>query len=88
MIIASLVLCIVGLSAFLGGVWKAREARRDEGRMASYVASLKAVASDHRARIAELELSLAHQDELMAAQDRLLEGQARHLRTLDPRYAG
>ena len=56
--------------------------------MASYIASLKAVAAGQRARIAELECALGERDDLLAAQDRLLDGQAAHLRSLDPRYVG
>ncbi len=81
-------LCLTGLAAFLAAAWKARDVRRDEGRMTGYIASLRAVAADHRARIAELEGELARRDQLLCAQDRLLEGQAAHLRTLDPRYVG
>ncbi len=88
MLIIAATLCLAGLTTLGAAVWKAREVRRDEGRMAGYIASLKAIAADHRARIAELELVLSVRDQTLAAQDRLLEGQAAHLRTVDPRYVG
>ena len=88
MIIVTALFCLAGLTALGFTSWKARDVRRDEGRMAGYIASLKAVAADHRARIAELELALSAKDQTIAAQDRLLEGQAAHLRLVDPRYVG
>ena len=88
MIIFAALLCFAATAALGRAIWTARQTRMDETRMAGYVASLKAVAADHRARIAELELSLAERDRMLAAQERLLEGQAAHLRSLDPRYVG
>ena len=88
MIIIATLLCLTGLAALAATSWKARDVRRDEGRMAGYIASLKAVAADHRGRIAELELALSARDQTIAAQERLLEGQASHLRLCDPRYVG
>ena len=88
MFIAGALLSIIGLVAFCGAALKARETRRDESRMASYIASLKAVAADQRAHIAGLEAALLESGHQMAAQERLLIGQAAHMRTLDPRYVG
>jgi hypothetical protein len=88
MLIFAALLCLAGIAAFCGAAWTARQSRADEGRMAGYIASLKAVSAEHRARIAELEHTLANRDQTLAAQDRLLDGQAVHLRSLDPRYVG
>lgn len=88
MLVTAMLFCLAGLTAFAATSWKTRALRRDERRMASYIASLKAVAADHRFRIAELELALSARDQIVAAQDRLLEGQAAHLRSVDPRYVG
>ncbi len=88
MIIVTALFCLGGLTALGATSLKARDVRRDEGRMAGYIASLKAVAADHRARIAELEQALSAKDQTIAAQDRLLEGQAAHLRMVDARYVG
>ncbi len=88
MIIFAALLCLTGIAAFAATSWSARRVREDEVRMAGYTASLKAVAADHRSRIADLELSLASREQVISAQERLIEGQARHLRTLDPRYVG
>ena len=88
MIIFAALLCLAATATLGRAVWTARQTRLDETRMAGYVASLKAVAADHRARIAELELSVADRDKMLAAQERLLEGQATHLRSLDPHYVG
>ncbi len=88
MLIAAVLLCLLSVTTLLGAAHKARETRRDEARLSGYIASLKAVAADHRARIAELELAVSHREQTIAAQDRLLEGQAAHLRLLDPRYVG
>ena len=88
MIIFAALLCLAATAALGRAAWTARQTRLDEFRMAGYVASLKAVAADHRARIAELEISVADRDKMLAAQERLLEGQAAHLRSLDPHYVG
>ncbi|WP_174299534.1 hypothetical protein [Caulobacter sp. S45] len=88
MLLIAVLFCLVGVCAFCAASGKARSVRRDETRLSGYIASLKAVASDHRAYIAELERSLAGRDHLLAAQERLIEGQAAHLRTLDPHYVG
>ncbi len=88
MIIIATLLCLAGLVSFGAMSWKAQDVRRDEVRMAGYIASLKAVAVDHRTRIVELEQAVSDRDQTIAAQDRLLEGQAAHLRLLDPRYVG
>ena len=87
--IATAAVMLVMAVLTLAAAWtQARQARRDEGRMAGYVASLKAVAERHRLRALELEQAVSQRDQLLAAQDRLLEGQACHLRGLDPAYAG
>ena len=73
----------------LAAAWiRARKATRDEGRMTGYVASLRAVADGHRRHVLELESALLTNQPLLEAQDRLLEGQAAHLRSLDVDYAG
>ena len=81
-------LFIASLLALAAAWRKSHEARRDEGRMAGYIASLRAVANGHRQRILDLETALASSEQLLRAQDRLLEGQAAHIRTLDVDYAG
>ena len=88
MLIFTALLCLAGMAAFGGASWTARQTRLDKTRLSGYIASLKAVGSDHRARIAELELSLSSRDQMLAAQERLLEGQAAHLRSLSPGYVG
>ena len=88
MLIFTVIFCLAGIASLGRSVWVSRRTRRDETRMASYIASLKAVAAGQRARIAELERALGERDDLLAAQDRLLDGQAAHLRSLDPRYVG
>ncbi len=88
MLIFAALLCLTAIAALGAAYAKAHSARRDEDRMSGYIASLKAVAADHRARIAELELALSASEHRLAGQERLLEGQAAHLRTLDPRYVG
>ncbi len=88
MLVFAALLCLTGIAAFAATSAKARTVRGDEARMAGYIASLKAVAADQRARIADLELSLAGRDQVINAQERLIDGQATHLRTLDTRYVG
>ena len=88
MLTLSTLICLAGLLAFAGAFWKADQARRDEGRMAGYIASLKATATAHRTRAIDLEQVVRAHEQLLASQDRLLEGQASHLRSLDPHYAG
>ena len=88
MIIFAAALCLAGIVALSRAAWTGRQTRLDAARMGGYVASLKAVAAEHRARIADLEMLLAERDQMLAAQDRLLDGQAAHLRSLDPRYVG
>ena len=88
MISLSSLICLAGLLAFAGAFWKAGRVRRDESRMAGYIASLKATAAAHRTRALDLEQAIRSSEQLIAAQDRLLEGQACHLRGLDPQYAG
>ena len=88
MLIFASVLCLAAMTGLCATVQKAKAVRREEARMSGYIASLKAVAADHRARISELEGSLSARDQMLQAQERLLEGQAAHLRTLDARYVG
>ena len=88
MVALSSLICLAGLLAFAGAFWKAGQVRRDESRMAGYIASLKATAAAHRTRALDLEQAIRHSEQLIAAQDRLLDGQACHLRGLDPQYAG
>ena len=88
MLMLSTLICLAGLLAFAGAFWKADQARRDEGRMAGYIASLKATAAAQRNRALDLEQAVRAHEQMLASQDRLLNGQARHLRVLDPQYAG
>ncbi len=88
MLTLSAVLFASSLLALGAAFLKAHQNRRDEGRMTGYIASLRAVASTHRQRVLELEQALALRDQLLASQDRLIEGQATHLRAIDTAYAG
>ncbi len=88
MLAASAVLFISSILVLSAAWVRARKTGQDESRMTGYVASLRAVADGHRHHVLELEQALKTSQQLLAAQDRLLEGQASHLRSLDVDYAG
>jgi hypothetical protein len=62
MISLSSLICLAGLLAFAGAFWKAGRVRRDESRMAGYIASLKATAAAHRTRALDLEQAIRSSD--------------------------